>query len=79
MDDNFKWRTGRSCVFKNFVHLVFITKYRRGVFSECILERLNEIFKETCHQMGAELLDKKQVRSMILLVDLLTEIPPQML
>jgi len=57
MDSNFKGRTGRSCVFKNFVHLVFIAKYRRGVFSESILEILNDIFKETCHQMCAELIE----------------------
>ncbi|MBF0440290.1 MAG: IS200/IS605 family transposase [Oligoflexales bacterium] len=57
MDDNFKWRTGRSCVFKNYVHLVFITKYRRGIFTESILNRLNTIFDETCNQMDAKLIE----------------------
>jgi putative transposase len=25
------WRTGRHCIFKNIVHLIFVTKYRRDV------------------------------------------------
>ena len=57
MDNKFSLRTGRSCIFKNFIHLVFVTKYRRGVFDNEILERLHEIFKETCEQMGAELIE----------------------
>src|SRR5215469_9871933 len=42
---------GRSCVFKNFYHLVFVTKYRRHVFTIAMLERLNQIFLETCSQV----------------------------
>ncbi len=57
MIEDFSWRTGRSCVFKNFVHLIFVTKYRRGVFTEDILNCLHKIFKETCVQMGVELLE----------------------
>ena len=57
MSKNFKWRTGRSCVFKNFVHLVFVTKYRRNVFTKEMLDKLQYIFKETCKQMNGELLE----------------------
>jgi putative transposase len=57
MTKEFAWRTGRSCVFKNFVHLVFVTKYRRGVFNAAILARLGDIFEQTCEQMGAELIE----------------------
>lgn len=57
MNEEFSWRTGRSCVFNNFVHLIFVTKYRRGVFTNEILNSLHEIFKETCLQMGVELLE----------------------
>ena len=57
MTKEFAWRTGRSCVFKNFVHLVFVTKYRRGVFNAAILARLKELFEQTCEQMGAELIE----------------------
>lgn len=57
MSDDFSWRTGRSCVYKNFVHLVFVTKYRRNVLTEEMLSRLSELFSETCDQMDAELIE----------------------
>ena len=57
MEEEFHWRTGRSCIFKNFVHLVFVTKYRRGVFTDEMLGEIKKIFNETCIQMGAELLE----------------------
>ena len=31
-------RRGRHCAFHLQVHLVFVTKYRRGVFTKAILE-----------------------------------------
>ena len=55
MSNEYQWRTGRSCVFKNNVHLVFVTKYRRDVFSLEMLERMRELFLETCEQMDVEL------------------------
>jgi putative transposase len=57
MKNNFPWRTGRSCIFKNFVHLVFVTKYQRDVFTGTMLDRLHEIFLETCGQMEVELIE----------------------
>lgn len=53
----YEWRTGRSCVFKNTVHLVFVTKYRRDVFTQQMLDRVNILFSETCAQMDCELLE----------------------
>lgn len=53
----YPWRTGRSCVYKNYVHLVFVTKYRRDVFTLEMLNKLKEIFEETCKQMDCELLE----------------------
>jgi putative transposase len=53
----FAWRTGRYCLYKNFVHLVFVTKYRRGVFDEAMITRLHAVFRETCEQMGCELIE----------------------
>ena len=53
----YAWRTGRKCVFKNFVHLIFVTKYRRGVFTKEMLVTLKAVFKETTTQMGAELIE----------------------
>lgn len=53
----YEWRTGRSCVYKNNLHLVFVTKYRRDVLTSTMLDRLKEIFDETCKQMDCELLE----------------------
>lgn len=56
-NENFIWRTGRSCVYKIFLHLVFVTKYRRGVFTSEMLDELKKVFAETCEQMGGELIE----------------------
>ena len=57
MTKEFSWRTGRSCVFMNYIHLVFVAKYRRDVFTKPMLNRLKEIFAETCSQRDAELIE----------------------
>ena len=57
MSDNFEWRSGRHCKFKNHIHLVFVTKYRRGVLTDDMLERLREVYHETMDQMEGELLE----------------------
>ena len=53
----YEWRTCRNCVFKNNIHLVFVTKYRRNVFSGEIIDRIKEIFIETCKQMNVDLIE----------------------
>ncbi len=50
MNEEFSWRTGRTCVFKNFIHLVFITKYRRDVLTKTMLKRLEMIFQNLSSQ-----------------------------
>ena len=50
-------RHGRHCVFKNFVHLVFVTKYKRNVMTRPMLKRMEELIKETCEQMECELIE----------------------
>ena len=57
MSKKFEWRTGRYCIFRNYIHLVFVTKYRRGVFNKEMLEEMKNIFVETCEQMDCELLE----------------------
>ena len=57
MTEEMNWRKGRSVVYKNTIHLVFVTKYRRAVFTDEILTALEEIFRETCEQMGSELIE----------------------
>lgn len=50
-------RTGRHCVFLMHVHLVFVIKYRRGVFTKKILTDLQETFARVCNDFGAELVE----------------------
>ncbi len=50
-------RHGRHCVFNLHIHLVFVTKYRRGVFTKEILDDLAEIFKSVCVDFEAELVE----------------------
>ena len=37
--------------------MVFVTKYRRGVFSERILKLLKEVFTKVCNDFEAELVE----------------------
>lgn len=39
------------------VHLVFVTKYRRGVFTKEILDDLRGIFAKVCTDFEAELVE----------------------
>jgi len=50
-------RTGRHCVFNLHVHLVFVTRYRRKVFTQAILEAMRSIFAEVCRDFEAELME----------------------
>ena len=57
MSKKYEWRTGRYCIYRNYIHLIFVTKYRRGVFTEEMLNDMKDIFIETCTQMECELLE----------------------
>lgn len=37
------------------VHLVFVTKYRRGVLNDEMLTRCEQVMREVCDDFGAEL------------------------
>ncbi len=50
-------RRGRSCVFALHVHLVFVTKYRRCVFTKSILSDLRETFESVCTDFEAILIE----------------------
>ena len=50
-------RAGRHCVFTLHVHLVFVTKYRRAVFSPHLLDNLQSIFSNICNQSQAKLVE----------------------
>ena len=57
MEKNNDIRSGRHCVFNMHVHLVFVTKYRRDVFTKAILNDLQEIFTSVCADFEAELVE----------------------
>lgn len=50
-------RTGRHCVFLMHVHLVFVTKYKRKVFTKQVLDDLRSIFSGVCRSFEAELIE----------------------
>ena len=57
MQENIDIRKGRYCVFMLQTHLVFVTKYRRNIFSKAILDDLNIIFESVCKDFNAELVE----------------------
>jgi putative transposase len=48
-------RRGHSVIRNLHVHLVFVTKYRRGAFTDQILRRGEKITRDVCAGLGAEL------------------------
>lgn len=55
-DENFI-RLGRNRVFKMHVHLVFVTKYRRNVFTKEVIDDLGDIFAGVCADFEAQLIE----------------------
>jgi putative transposase len=68
------YRTGRHCVFKLHAHLVFVTKYRRGVLSKLAVQDLATIFSKVCRDFEAVLVECTGEDDH---VHLLVEYPPQ--
>ncbi|RKP53683.1 IS200/IS605 family transposase [Pararobbsia silviterrae] len=50
-------RHGRHCVFLMHVHLVFLTKYQRGVFTKAVINDLRVVFASVCRDFEAELVE----------------------
>ena len=57
MSENNDIRRGRHCAFMMHVHLVFVTKYRRGVFTKEILDDMRPMFASVCIDFEAELVE----------------------
>jgi len=70
-----EFRTGRHCVFKLHVHLVFVTKYRRKVLTEAAHETLRMLFAKVCEDFHATLVESNGEDDH---VHLLVEYPPTM-
>jgi len=48
-------RHGRHCVFLMHVHLVFVAKYRKKLFTREILNFMEIVFRDVCKDFEAEL------------------------
>ena len=48
-------RAGRHCVFAIHAHLVFVTKYRKRVFTSESLDILKEVMQKVCDDFGVKL------------------------
>jgi putative transposase len=57
MTENNDIHRGRHCAFALHVHLVFVTKYRRGVFTKEVLNDLHTVFASVCADFEAELVE----------------------
>ena len=68
------YRRGRHCVFAIHAHLVFVTKYRRGVFRQEHLDSLRRILADVCKDFDAELIEFNGERDH---VHLLINYPPK--
>ena len=50
-------RRGRHVVYNLHVHLVFVAKYRRKVFTKEILDDMRQIFESVCTDFEAQLVE----------------------
>jgi putative transposase len=50
-------RKGRHCVFQLHAHLVFVTKYRKHVFTKEILGSMEQIFTKICSLDSVKLVE----------------------
>ena len=48
-------RRGRSVIYSLTIHLVFVTKYRRGAITDRVREHLKKTCQDVCTKMGANL------------------------
>jgi putative transposase len=74
MENTNDFRTGRHCGFTLHAHLVFVTKYRRGVLTDAAHETLRTIFAKVCQNFEAVMVDAYGEDDY---VHLLVEYPPK--
>lgn len=67
-------RRSAHVVHNLHAHLVFVTKYRRGVFTQQMLQRCEEIMRDVCADFEAELKEFNDERDH---VHLLVHYPPK--
>lgn len=74
MDSEPEYRRGRSVVTALHVHLVFVTKYRRGVLDDDMLTLCETTMREVCDDFDARLVEFNGEEDH---VHLLVEYPPK--
>jgi putative transposase len=74
MTDSADYRRGRHVVSALHVHLVFVTKYRRGVLDADMLRCCEDAMRKVCADFGAEL---REFDGEDDYVHLLVEYPPK--
>lgn len=57
MKENDDLRHGRTCVYNLHAHLVFVTKYRRNVFTDDMLTDMEAIMRDVCQDFDATLME----------------------
>ena len=74
MADGHSYRRGRHVVSAMHVHLVFVTKYRRKVLTEEMIDYLTDVFRAVCEDFEASLVECNGEDDH---VHLLVEYPPK--
>ncbi len=57
MDRTADFHRGRHVIYKLHVHLVFVTKYRRGVITDRVRNDLEASMRKVCENFEAELIE----------------------
>ncbi|MEN8201489.1 MAG: IS200/IS605 family transposase [Bacteroidota bacterium] len=79
-DSDTHLRTKRHVVHALHLHLVFVTKYRKKVFTEKMYERLHFHFERVCNDFGCELVETHGEKDYVhLLVETLPHTTPSRL
>ncbi len=58
MNPSTEIRTGRHCAFNLHGYLIFVTKYRCGVFTIAILDDMRPVLASVCRDFEAELMEQ---------------------
>ena len=74
MNNSIDIQHGRHCVFNLHVHLVFVTKYRKCIFTQKMLSTLRQIFEGVCQDFESNLIEMEGERDH---VHLLVNYPPK--
>ena len=54
---NNRWKSSKHAVYNCAYHMIWCPKYRRKVFTEPMLNRLEEIMRDKCSEVDAQLIE----------------------